>query len=79
MANGAEFSKRREVTWNPKKAYFSLRLKLQITMNTTLSIIDNIRFLLNEQGGSFDQMLNSPTAWQRIRGGKRLSSIKKTQ
>lgn len=67
MANGAEFPKPREVTWNPKKAYFSLRWKLQITMNTTLNIIDDVRFLLNEQTGSFDQMLNLPTAWQSIR------------
>lgn len=67
MANGAEFPKRREVTWNPKNAYFSLRLKLQITMNTTLNIIDDIRFLLNEQAESFDQILNSPTAWQSIK------------
>lgn len=69
MANGAEFPKRREVTWNPKKAYFSVRLKLATNhyeYDTEL-IIDNIRFLLNEQAGSFDQMLNSPTAWQSIK------------
>lgn len=36
-------------------------------MNTTLNIIDDVRFLLNEQAGSFDQMLNSPAAWQSIK------------
>lgn len=51
-------------------------------MNTTLNIIDDIiGFLLNEQAGSFDQMLNSPTDGKvlRMRGGKSFSSIKKTQ